>query len=54
MGDKINEKTSAINILDESIMANEKRQNYLKTKLIFETDDKAREVIKEELKVLDQ
>ena len=54
MGDKINEKTSAISILDESIMANEKRQNYLKTKLIFETDDKAREVIKEELKVLDQ
>lgn len=54
MGDKINEKSSAINILDESILANEKRQNYLKTKLIFETDDKAREIIKDELKVLDQ
>ncbi len=54
MGDKIQEKKSFIDYLDESIRTIERRQGYLKAKLVFETDEKVKEEINEELTTLDQ
>ena len=53
MGDKVQEKTAALDLIEESIIAIERRQGYLKAKLNFETDEKARELINEELTTLD-
>ena len=53
MGDK-QDKKNILDMIDEAIMANEKRQGYLKAKLTFESDEKSRELIKQELTTLDQ
>ena len=54
MGDKKGEKKDILKLLDESIMSIERRQGYLKTKLAYETDSKARTEIEEEMLLLDQ
>ena len=54
VGDKKGEKKDILKLLDESIMSIERRQGYLKTKLAYETDSKARTEIEEEMLLLDQ
>ena len=50
MGDKKN----IIDLLEDSIMSIERRQGYLKAKLVYEKDKKYRTEIEEEMKLLDQ
>ncbi|SEP84708.1 hypothetical protein SAMN02910369_00730 [Lachnospiraceae bacterium NE2001] len=52
--DKNQDKSTALDLINESIMAIERRQGYLKAKLNFETDDKAKQDINDELNMLDQ
>lgn len=54
MGDKKGEKKDILKLLDESIMSIERRQGYLKAKLAFETDEKIKTEIEEEMLLLDQ
>ncbi len=54
MGDKKLEKKSTIDLLNESIKAIETRKGYLQTKLVYETDDKSKAKINEELRSLEQ